>query len=302
MNLPDGYNSEPYYRSYESLSAGLGSVGTNYFVDGNAGDDAQDGRSWDQAFRTLAKALKTSHDDIAATARGWAGRNRIYVKGDPLEEDLVALAQKTDVIGVGSMDWRSRALLVGNHVIPDTGAWMGCRFFNMEFKAKAAGGDIFTLDSQHGVEFVGCTFSAFSATPATGALLAALCVDLKLRGCRFIGAYSDAVIEVGADLADGLVIEDCYIQGGENGIEISGDAVFTAGNYGMIRGNTIATVGTCLIDTEQKSYVIGNHLFTGNAKGTEMEGALACNIALAQDNRCTTNNANNVVYPAQGAI
>lgn len=300
--IPNGYNTVPHSRYFEDIAAGVGSIGVTYYVDGNAGADTNDGLSWEYAFATLSAAMAASHANIAAGATGWASRNRIFVKADAITENLTKFAQKTDVIGVGSMDWRSKALIIGNHVVPDTTSYMGCRFINMEFKTPAAGGDLFTMSSQHGIEFIGCDFLATSTTAATGAILATACVDLAIKACRFMGAYSDAVIEVLAGQADGLLIEDNFVQGANTGVEISGSATFAAGRYGLIKGNLFATTGACIVDSEGKSYVIKNSLFTAAAKGVAMVGAITCGLALAHDNRITTSDANNVVYPAEGSI
>lgn len=280
--------------------------GMVYYVDGNAGSDSNDGLSWGTAFKKLATAMAASHASIASspkgTGRGWAARNTIYVKGDALTEDLVLLAQKTDIIGVGSMDWRAKAQLIGNHVIPNTAETHGCRFFNMEFKGPATGGDIFTITDQHGIEFIGCDFHGDSTAAATGAVIATACVDLRFYGCRFFGAFSDAVIEIGAGQANNFAVEKCLIQGANMGIDISASATFTAGRYGLIKDNIFYTTLACINDAEGKCYVIGNRGVTAAAKGEALAGAVVCNIALAQDNRFTTSDANNVVYPAEGSI
>ena len=53
---------------------------TIYYVEGNAGDDDNDGLTWETAFKTLAVALAASHADIASGSTGWASRNVIYLK------------------------------------------------------------------------------------------------------------------------------------------------------------------------------------------------------------------------------
>jgi len=55
--LPDGYNTVPSSRYYEDIAAGVGSIGVTFYVDGNAGNDANDGLSWEYAFKTLSAAL-----------------------------------------------------------------------------------------------------------------------------------------------------------------------------------------------------------------------------------------------------
>jgi hypothetical protein len=302
MGIPNGYNTIPPFIYLEQIAGLSGAIGTVYYVDGNAGVDTNDGFSWETAFKTIAVALAASHADIAAGAAGWASRNIILVKGDALTENLVLLAQKTDVIGVGSMDWRSKAQLLGNHVIPNTAETHGCRFFNMEFKSPIAGGDIFTITDQHGIEFIGCDFLGNSTTAATAACVATACVDLKFKGCRFFGAFSDAVIEIGAGQADDFTVEDCFIQGANMGIDISVSATYAANKCGIIKNNIISSTLACINDALGTTFVINNRLRTAAAKGSAMAGCIVCGITYAQDNRCTTSDANNVIYPAEGSI
>ena len=110
------------------------SGGKDYFVDGNTQNTIQDGATWATAFDTLAEALAASHARIGTAAyRSWAVRNRIFVVGDALVEDLTALAQKTDVIGVGQCDgFGPGARIQGNHVIGTT-SYAGCRLINLAF-------------------------------------------------------------------------------------------------------------------------------------------------------------------------
>lgn len=306
-NVPNGYNTVPQARYLEDIAGGVGSIGTTYYVDCNAGSDANDGLSWETAFKKLSVALAASHANIATGASGWASRNRIFFKGDQTAtaegENLTKLAQKTDIIGVGSTDMRSMAQLIGNHVIPNTVSYMGCRFFNVSFKGPVAtGGDIWTITGQHGIEFIGCEIDGASTTAATGGILATACSRLKIKNVVARGAFSDAVIEIGAGQADDLVIEDNFIQGANMGIDIAAGATFAAGKLGLIKDNVLITTLACINDASSKNYVIGNRGFTAAAKGVALAGAVVCNVAMAQDNRFTTSDANNVVYPAQGTI
>ena len=307
MSIPNGYNTVPNSRYFEDIAAGVDSIGTTYYVDCNAGADTNDGLSWEYPFKKLSVAMAASHANIAAGSTGWASRNRIFFKGDQTAtadgENLVLLAQKTDVIGVGSTDWRSKPQLIGNHVIPDTAETHGCRFFNISFKGPvASGGDIFTMTDQHGIAFINCDFHGDSTIAATAAVVATACVDLAFVNCRTFGAFSDAVIELGAGQADGFSVADCLIQGANMGIDIAAGATFAAGRYGLIKGNVFSTTLACINDASSKCYVIGNRGITAAAKGASLAGAVVCAIGLAQDNRFSTSDANNVVYPAQGTI
>ena len=294
--------------SLYNAGASLGSTYyKTYYVDSNGGLDTNDGLSWATAYKKLSVALAASHASIAAASTGYAARNRIFFKGDQTKttegENLTALAQKTDIIGVGSTDWKAKPQLIGNHTVAATISYMGCRFINVMFKGPTAiGGDIFTITGQHGIAFIGCEFMGDSTTAATGAIIRTAGVNLQVINCVFKGGYTDAVIEIGAGQADELVIVGNLIQGANMGVDISGSATFAAGKYGLIQDNVMSTTVACINDAEAKSYVIGNRLITAADKGSDMAGCIVCNIALAQDNRCSTGNANNVEYPALGAI
>jgi len=292
---------------YGNPAFGAYGQGTSYYVDCNAGSDTNDGLSWDSAYKKLSVALAASHANIAASSKGWAARNRIYFKGDQTAtadgEDLTKLAQKTDIIGVGTTDWKAKPQLIGNHVVDATTSYQGCRFINVMFKGPiTTGGDIFTLTSQHGIEFLGCEFMGDSTTAATAAVVATACVSLKFDNCTFKGAFSDAVIELGAGQADGFVVTNCFIQGANMGIDIPNTVTYAANKCGLIKDNVISSTLACINDALGTTFVINNRLRTAAAKGSDMAGCIVCGITYAQDNRCTTSDANNVVYPAEGAI
>jgi len=246
-----------------------------YYVDSNAGVDTNSGTSWATAYKTLAVALAASHASIAAASAGYAARNRIFFKGDQTGasegETLVKLAQKTDIIGVGSTDWRAKPRLQGNHTVPATISYMGCRFINMEFGGPTVtGGDIFTVTGVHGLQFIGCSFRGNSTTAATAAIVATACVDLKIIGCDFTGAFSDAVIELGAGQADGFLVEGNFIQGANMGIDIASTVTYAANKCGMIKDNVISSTLACINDALATTFVINNRLRTAANKGAGM--------------------------------
>ena len=270
-----------------------------YFVDGNAGLDTNAGTSWAAAYKTLAVALAASHAAIAAAKAGYAARNRIFFKADQTGategETLTKFAQKTDVIGVGSTDWRSKPRLQGNHTVAATISYRGCRFINMEFGGPTAtGGDIFTITGQHGITFIGCSFRGNSTTAATAAIIATACVDLQIIDCDFTGAFSDAVIELGAGQADGFRVERCFIQGAEVGIEIPATVTYAANKVGLIKDNVISTTKEGIKDSLGTTFIINNNIRTAAAKGVAMVGAILCGLTYAQGNRITTSDADKI--------
>ena len=276
-------------------------AGTNFYVDGNAGDDTEDGLSWGTAFKTLAVGLAVSHANIALNAWGWAARNRIYCKGDALTEDLVLLAQKTDIIGVGSYNQWFGCGLIGNHV-PISSTGIGVRFYNMYFRAPAGGGDIFTLNStQRGIEFHNCFFDATNTANASAAIVTAAVWFLKVMDCHFVGAFSDSVIEIGAGNAQGLEILRNYIESADNGIELSASAT-SSPNKMMIAENKIVSTEIGVNDLSGLAYIVNNRVVTLNAKGTAGAGAIVGGAYRMLGNLFSASNVANCIQPANGAI
>ena len=293
--------------------AGLGTLlsygdpaGTVYFVDGNAGLDTNDGLSWGSAFKKLSVALAASHANIAAGSTGWAARNRIYFKADhdidADGENLVLLAQKTDIIGVGSTSNFTQSTLVGAHV-PISTTGIGVRFFNIRFKAPAAGGTIFTLNAtQRGIEFHGCTFDATNTAAATTAIKATAVWFLKIKNCEFVGPFAGPVISILAGNAQGLEISDNYIEGAAQGI-LFATSVTSSPKKILVARNIVHTGTECLVDTDATVVAaIDNNLVTLQANGSNGDGILTVNQKLAQGNWLTASDMNQCFYPLVGTL
>jgi len=283
----------------EASGYGVGAK-TVYYVDGNCGSDGNGGTSWDDALKTLAKALALSHADIASGAYGWAARNVVYVRGDTFTEDLVLLADKTDVVGCGSYDHRSQPGVVGNHV--PVGTFMGTRFINVCFRSPAAGGDIWTVPTTvTGLSFIGCKFDGASTTKATGAIVITTSESFTVEDCIFTGAFSDAVIELAGTEFNSLMIRGNFIQGANEGIEAK-STVTTSIRAGYIVDNTINTTTICINDASGKLYVHRNYCVTGNAQGTAGAGAIVAGAKMMLDNRISASDVANAIVPANGSL
>lgn len=274
------------------------SNGLTYYVDGNAGSDGYDGLSWWTEVgtlkgpkATLAAAITASnlaiatHPDLAGA--GWAARNEIHIKGDMLVEDLTVLPNKCDIIGEGSHDANPMATIQGNQAIGATAA-MGCRFINVRFTVPSAGGDIITLPATtSGIAFIDCVFNAHQSTKAGGAIIATASHALKVQNCRLIGAFSDAVIELGAGAMNDCIIEGNYIEGANQGIDVSGSLTMTLPQQGYIRGNTFKTALACINDASSLFIVSDNNGVTLAVRGTNGSGAIVANRDLSVNNRFT---------------
>jgi len=200
-----------------------GAPGNVWFVDGNRVSNGG-GTSWDDACNSLVTAMALSHDDIANSAnRNWASRNTIYVKGDSITENITALAQKTDIIGVGSFNANTKASLIGTIIVPATTSYLGCRFYNMMFQDDDAGGILVNVDGQWGLQFIDCSFLV-EATDTVG-LQATSANFLQVKNCWF-GAISGAgtgfstacIVVADDDPMYNVTIDGNYFQG-EVGID-----------------------------------------------------------------------------------
>jgi hypothetical protein len=302
MPIPNGYNGIPNYQYLEAIAAGIGSIGTDYFVDVNAGADTNDGLSWEYPLKTLAAAIVLSNAAIAAGAFGWANRNRIFFKGDNDEdhkETLTTLPNKCDVIGVGSYDHRPYPTMIGNHVI-GAATYMGTRFINMGFKSLAAGGAIFTVpDTTVGLQFLGCVFDGNTAVAATIGLSATGVDFLRVENCSFIGAFSTTAINLGAGEGRGTMILNNWIEG-VKGFTVN-SSFTTATERSVFAGNMMETSGM-IVDENSDKFLLANNTWLCGA-GNGYAACLDIEIVRCVGNVLTT--ANGTTYdvpPKAGAL
>lgn len=263
--------------------------GRTWFVDGNSGNDSNDGFTWETARKTLASAFASSHADIAGTGdqgvnKHFARRNTVFIAGDFFVEDLVAFPQKTDVIGVGSADGRKGAGIIGNHAPVNAG--LGTRWFNVNFQAGSAA-DLITLTSAClAQEFHGCSFLSGGTVP-TGGIKATASNFLKVVDCMFEGSFSNEYIEIAAGAMDGLLIKDCVMTGGaDNGIMFTGTGTITANRRGNIIGNFIECADICIdVNDPSVTNVIDNYMISGEASGSS---SFVIDLTWACNNRLTS--------------
>jgi len=260
------------------------SGGTDYYVDGNTGSDSNDGLSWGNSMLTVATAMAASHTNIAAGSTGWAARNRIFIKGDDFVEDFVAVAQKTDIIGVGSSDNYAYACIRGNHTPVNTA--VGCRFYNVRFRPTAST-DCWTLTSSTGgIEFHNCYYeAAYSTFTFPSAIDSTGCARLRVMNCQFSGVFSSNYIDIGAGDATGIEIAYNEMTGGaDNGIMVTGTATIGAGHMGKIHHNFVQCADK-VIDTQATSVfnVYDNVMISGEALGASsyvIDLTFACRNAI----------------------
>lgn len=246
------------------MGEGFRARGTIYYVDGNKSTSGTGTGGWDNAFNTLTAALAASHADMAVSAkRKWAGRNTIFCMGDALTEDLVLLAQKTDIIGVGNNNPYNKCGLKGNHDIPSTTATPSCRFYNFQFWGDEAA-ELWDVDGQSGLEFHGCLFQANAS--ATVGLEASECSFLIVKNSEFgspdrtIAKFTSSAIEIPNDTAapTNIKIVGNIIDSG--GVGINWDETVSVSCW--INDNYIFSNGMPIDDEGDDVHVVNNRMIT----------------------------------------
>lgn len=236
----------------------FGPKGGVYYTDGNVA--ATGGGSPDHPYATLAEAVTASDAAMAlAGNRWWARRNRIYVCGDDLVEDLVKFPTKCDVIGCGSQDHNTQVGLSGHHA--PIGESFGTRFFNVHFKSKAHASPVITLtNATSGLQIHGCTFDGTSGTMTSGILsTASWC--LIVDDCDFVGTFVTSYITFGAGEAGRTrIINNRMLGTAAKGIVAP--AQTTASYKPLIQGNTIHATGKPIEDASNLFFVVNNRLMT----------------------------------------
>lgn len=264
----------------------FGPKGGVYYVDGNVA--ATGSGSPDHPYATLTEAITASDASIALAAnRWWARRNRIYVCGDALSENLVKFPTKCDVIGCGSYDGFTQAGLSGRHV--PVGEAYGTRWFNIHFKAVAHASAIVTLtNAASGVQFHGCTFDGTLGT-VTSAILSTAMPFLQVIDCVAKGAFATSFISFGAGEAGGALIQGNNMTGSlGKGIVLNSG---TTTSWGAIaRDNFIQCAGQWVDDDADLLYVIDNRAVTAIDCATYTAG-FDMNLLRAAGNIQTGSNA-----------
>lgn len=271
----------------EPFSAGtLGGAPSVFYVDGNVVSSGN-GLSWLSAVKTLTEGLALAHAYMSTSGnRAWAQRATVYCCGDYLNEDLVILAEKSDIIGVGTTNSFDRCGLQGLHVPVTTNCW-GSRWYNMHFENDSAGA-IWTLTSvSAGIKFLDCTFASRDATD-TIAVKATAVGFMEISGCHWAAGpekFTTTAIDILAGDAADTVIKNNFIVG-TIGIRINGSTTATAGNI-TIDNNVIRATGLTIDDDSDLAIVTNNMCISAAAYGSS---AFDFNLARACNNVVTGNN------------
>jgi hypothetical protein len=252
-----------------------------YYVDLNVA--ATGGGSPDHPFATIAEAITASNASIGLAAnRWWARRNRIFVCGDGISEDLTVLPEKCDIIGCGS-DLYPFPRVIGHHII--AAAKVGFRSINMGWQNDAAS-DLFVIKAgSHGLQFIGGLM-----TPAVGGSTKAL--ELTDSACVVIDGVRIQYNIGGGIFAEGITVEGtvgheitikgCDIYATE-GIHVASGNGCTGS---IIKDNDIYATALTINDESLLFRVTGNRLISAATVGLAAgAGGIVCNPLLASGNK-----------------
>lgn len=270
--------------------------GEVWFVDNNDGSDDNDGKSWATPFKTLAKAVTVNNANISKGKATRAKRNTIFYCADTETADLVAFPNKCDVVGCGSYDANDKAGITGNHVPVNAGNY-GTRFFNIWFKAPADASPIVTLAStSSGIQFINCVFSATATT--TIGVQATASPFLKIKGCRFEGAFVTAAISIAAGEAGGTeIVGNDILDSAAVGILVN--ASTTTSCRSVIKNNLVQAATLTIDENSDLFYIVGNYMISAATATTVATCAEASDInaARAAGNYLTAANVANILWP-----
>lgn len=252
-----------------------------YYVDLNVA--ASGDGSPDHPYDTIAEAITTSNASIgSSTNRWWARRNRIYVCGDGIEEDLTVLPEKCDIIGCGS-DLYPFPRVIGHHIIAL--AKVGCRFINMGFQADAATPLFVIPAGSHGLQFLGGHM-----TPALGG--STIAIQTTDTACVVVDG-----LKIQYNIGGGIFAEGLKILGTVgHEIEIKNSDIYAtegihvaAGNGctgSIIKNNNIYATALTINDESLLFRVVGNDLVSGATVALAGgAGGIVCNPLLASGNK-----------------
>lgn len=286
--------------------------GVKYYVDSNTGDDDKNGLGgFGNAMKTLAVAIAASNASIVesplGTGRGFAAENIIYYKGDSNTEVLTTLANKCNIIGVGSGGGhRAMPAIVGEHIIGAVG-YVDCNFINMGFLPENNTGDLFTLPKElNGLKFIGCDFQSENGGAIAGSAFTIVGGNnMVIEGCRFGVKFTDSVIEFTSDgSSEQMIIKNNVVRGENKGIEfVTGLTSSTDLSGPLVEGNTILTTAICIEDADQdKVWVVRNNCVTAADDGVAGIGIIKCNVARAVDNKVSSAGGVNADFPIATSI
>lgn len=249
--------------------------GKIYFVDGTSGLDTNSELSWDEAVKTIEKAIEKSNLTRTLHADNW-----IIVAPGTYVEPLTALPYACHMIGLGFPGTDKSVKIYPAAGSALEGTVSGLHIYNIRFEAKGAV-PIIDFGTCNNVIFENCQFA-----PALTGPICYIETDnsshLQIINCQFFSGLTTPVIINGLHFKGGpadkylhaAIIKGNIISGiksGGTGINIASNCV---DSETVIQDNVIIVpgAGKGIDDNHGKSHCIGNRIFVG-ASGDCIEHA-----------------------------
>lgn len=238
-----------------------------YFVDGNNGDDDNDGLSWENAFETITQAI-TAHTAYRATRAGQSVDTWIMIAPATYQENITTLPFSCHMIGLGHIGTDKATIIHPESGIAMAGTCSGLHLYNIRFLGNGVG-DICDFDILNCSIIENCQFVPEGANMAA-ALSFNDCKETIIRNNRITtGAayYVNYGIKFngGADkYCHNTIIEDNQMVGAVKatgtGIYIQNTCTATGA---VIRRNRIilAGAGKGIDDNSDGAMVYDNYVF-----------------------------------------
>jgi len=278
------------------LNSGILRYNKAYWVNPLTGADTNSGLTPLLPFKTLAAAIVANNVAVAADI---TSRNVIYLQANSTVT-ITTLPNKCDVVGTGSAGGKAFPVITIANVI-GAGTYVGTRFINVGFASPVGGGVIMTIPGTTSyISFLACEFDGDSTTPATKGILATAVVGLTIKGCRFVGKFSTTPINLAAGAGDGALIEDNYIESGDDGILI--DTGYTCTDrISIIRNNLFNVADIVVNEVDGTSVAIVDNKGSSEDTG-QLANTFVYNPDLCSNNLISCGTGTTSIYPAQGVI
>jgi len=249
----------------------FGAYGKIYFVDKKNGLDTNSGLSWDEAVKTIAKAIEKSNATIDWAGDPWLVDNYIIIAPGLYKENLESVPHSCHMIGLGVHGTDTPV-----EIHPDTGkaiavaTAVGVHFYNIRFEATGVI-PIIDFGICNNVIFENCQFSPAGAG-VTCYIETDNCSYLQIINCQFFSGLGTPVITNGLHFKGGA---DKFLHAAQiinniiSGIKSGGTAINIAAactaTETIIKDNVIIVpgAGKGIDDNNGNTRCIGNRIFVG---------------------------------------
>ena len=272
----------------------FGAYGKIFFVDKKNGLDTNSGLSWDEAVKTIAKAIALSNASIDWGGDPWLVDNYIIIAPGLYKENLESVPHSCHVIGLGVPGTDTAV-----EIHPDTGkaidveTAVGVHFYNIRFECHGAI-NLIEFGICNNVIFEDCEFN-----PASASVKAAISTEnsayLTVKNCKFTSGSHLFTFDYGIYTSvNGNFFHNALIENNIfDGIKATGTAILIknqcTSSKTVIKNNIIRLTGAGvgIDDNNDNAIVVGNKIFHVGGTPLDVNAKLA-SMNILNDNGAVT--------------